>query len=94
MQRLVIVEDDRDLNRGLCLALKNEEMDIVSCLDLGQARQALEQAADLLAPPQPSRPVLPPSKITISPGLGASRRTFFAGAAAKQRHTSNFVDCQ
>ena len=48
MQRLVIVEDDRDLNRGLCLALKNEEMDIVSCLDLGQARQALEQAADLL----------------------------------------------
>ena len=48
MQRLVIVEDDRDLNRGLCLALKNEEMDIVSCLDLRQARQALEQAADLL----------------------------------------------
>lgn len=48
MQRLVIVEDDCDLNRGLCLALKNEEMDIVSCLDLRQARQALEQAADLL----------------------------------------------
>ena len=30
------------------MALKNEEMDIVSCLDLRQARQALEQAADLL----------------------------------------------
>ena len=35
-----------------------------------------------VAPPMPSRPVLPPSRITTSPGAGTSRRTFAAGAAA------------
>ena len=35
-----------------------------------------------VAPPQPSRPVIPPSKITTSPGSGTSRITFFFGAAA------------
>ena len=35
-----------------------------------------------VAPPQPSRPVAPPSRMTISPGSGRSRRTFSAGAAA------------
>ncbi len=34
-----------------------------------------------VAPPQPSRPVLPPNSTIISPGAGTSRRTFFAGAA-------------
>ena len=34
-----------------------------------------------VAPPQPSRPVLPPSRITMSPAAGVSRRTFARGAA-------------
>ena len=34
-----------------------------------------------VAPPHPSLPVLPPSKITLSPGSGRSLITFFAGAA-------------
>ena len=34
-----------------------------------------------VAPPQPSRPVRPPSSTTTSPGAGVSRRTFSAGAA-------------
>ena len=37
---------------------------------------------DPVAPPQPSRPVRPPSKITTSPLCGRSRRTLAAGAAA------------
>ena len=35
-----------------------------------------------VAPPQPSRPVLPPRRMTRSPGDGTSRRTFSAGVAA------------
>ena len=34
-----------------------------------------------VAPPQPSRPVLPPSRMTISPASGTSRMTFSSGAA-------------
>ena len=34
-----------------------------------------------VAPPHPSRPVLPPRRITTSPAAGVSRRTFAAGAA-------------
>ena len=34
-----------------------------------------------VAPPQPSRPVLPPSRMMISPGSEFSRMTFFLGAA-------------
>ncbi len=41
-----------------------------------------------VAPPQPSRPVLPPSKRTTSPGCGRLRTTFSAGAAAMTAPTS------
>ena len=34
-----------------------------------------------VAPPMPSRPVLPPISTTISPGTGGRRFTFSAGAA-------------
>ena len=34
-----------------------------------------------VAPPQPSRPVLPPSNTTTSPATGTSRRTWLRGAA-------------
>ena len=35
-----------------------------------------------VAPPQPSRPVRPPRRITKSPGAGRSRRTLASGTAA------------
>ena len=36
---------------------------------------------DPVAPPQPSRPVFPPSNTTTSPATGTSRRTWLRGAA-------------
>lgn len=41
MKQLLIVEDDRNLSRGLGLALKDEELQIVSCFDLKSAREQL-----------------------------------------------------
>ncbi|AEG60911.1 response regulator transcription factor [Desulforamulus ruminis] len=41
MKQVLIVEDDRNLSRGLCLALKNQELQIVPCFDLKSAREQL-----------------------------------------------------
>ena len=41
MKQILIVEDDRDLSRGLCLALKDENLQIVPCFDLKSAREQL-----------------------------------------------------
>lgn len=41
MKQLLIVEDDRNLSRGLCLALKDQELQIVPCFDLQSARERL-----------------------------------------------------
>lgn len=41
MIQLLIVEDDRELNQGLCRALKTEERQIVSCQTLRTAREQL-----------------------------------------------------
>jgi DNA-binding response OmpR family regulator len=41
MKQLLIVEDDRELSRGLCLALKDQELQIISCYDLKSARSQL-----------------------------------------------------
>ncbi|HHV09409.1 MAG TPA: response regulator transcription factor [Clostridiales bacterium] len=41
MKQLLIVEDDRDLSRGLCLALKDQELQIIPCFDLKSARAQL-----------------------------------------------------
>lgn len=41
MKQLLIVEDDRNLNEGLCLALKDPEYKIISCHDLKSAREHL-----------------------------------------------------
>ena len=49
MKQVMIVEDDRNLNQGLCLALKNHELQIVPCFDLKSARKRLaDGAADLV----------------------------------------------
>lgn len=39
--QIVIVEDDKDLNSGLCKALKSEGRNIVSCGDLKTAREQI-----------------------------------------------------
>lgn len=41
MQQIIIVEDDRGLNQGLCVALKAENRQLVSCTDLKSAREQL-----------------------------------------------------
>lgn len=41
MQQLIIVEDDRELNRGLCRALKTDERHIISCGNKKEAREQL-----------------------------------------------------
>lgn len=49
MKRILIIEDDRDLNQGLCLALQNSVHQIVSCFDLQSGRRVLaEQMVDLI----------------------------------------------
>lgn len=41
MEQLLIVEDDKDLNQGLCKALKEENRKIISCFTLKTAREQL-----------------------------------------------------
>lgn len=41
MKQILIVEDDCNLSRGLCLALKDQELQIVPCFDLKSAREQL-----------------------------------------------------
>lgn len=41
MTQICIVEDDRNLNRGLCLALKSDTIQTFSCFDLQSARNIL-----------------------------------------------------
>lgn len=46
--QLLIVEDDRDLSRGLSLALKEQVEMVVQCYDLQSARQQLAEGKTLL----------------------------------------------
>ena len=48
MEQLLIVEDDRDLNQGLCKALKTDGRQIVSCTDLRSAREQLALSSPAL----------------------------------------------
>lgn len=49
MKQVIIVEDDRNLNQGLCLALKDRDLQIVPCFDLKSAREQLaDGAAELI----------------------------------------------
>lgn len=41
MDKIIIVEDDKGLNQGLCMALKSEDRLIISCADLKSAREKL-----------------------------------------------------
>ncbi|WP_312282028.1 response regulator, partial [Oscillibacter sp.] len=45
MKCIMIVEDDRNLNQGLCLALKDQEFQIIPCFDLKSARELLADGA-------------------------------------------------
>lgn len=49
MNRIMIVEDDRNLNQGLCLALKDQELQMIPCFDLKSARGLLaDSVPDLI----------------------------------------------
>ena len=48
MEQILIVEDDRDLNQGLCKALKTDGRQIVSCTDLRSAREQLALSSPAL----------------------------------------------
>ena len=48
MEQILIIEDDRDLNQGLCKALKTDGRQIVSCTDLRSAREQLALSAPAL----------------------------------------------
>lgn len=48
MEQLLIVEDDRDLNQGLCKALKTGSRQVVSCSDLQAAREQLSLSSPSL----------------------------------------------
>ncbi|MCI6006326.1 MAG: response regulator transcription factor [Blautia sp.] len=41
MEQILIVEDDIDLNQGLCRALKSEKRQVIPCLNLKTAREQL-----------------------------------------------------
>lgn len=41
MEQILIIEDDTGLNQGLCRALKSENRQIISCLNLKAAREQL-----------------------------------------------------
>ena len=41
MEHILIIEDDRSLNQGLCRALKAENRQISSCLDIRSAKEQL-----------------------------------------------------
>lgn len=45
MQQIIIVEDDKELNRGLCSALKAQDRQIISCMNLKSAREQLDLGA-------------------------------------------------
>lgn len=45
MKQILIVEDDKELNKGLCKALKTEDCQIFSCQSLKDARQQLSLGA-------------------------------------------------
>lgn len=41
MEQILIIEDDTALNKGLCKALKTDNCQVISCLDIKSARQQL-----------------------------------------------------
>lgn len=43
MKQILIIEDDSDLSRGLCLALNNPEVQCIPCCDLASARRKMQE---------------------------------------------------
>lgn len=49
MKRIIVVEDDRALSNGICMALKSEEFTFFPCESIGEARKILaEENCDLM----------------------------------------------
>lgn len=47
MQQILIVEDDKELNRGLCNALKAEDRQVISCMNLTSASVSFVSGFDM-----------------------------------------------
>lgn len=43
MKKIIVVEDDKALCAGICIALKSEELSFISCMGIREARLALGQ---------------------------------------------------
>ena len=43
MKKIIIVEDDKALNNGICMALKSSELSFVSCKTMKEAKEKLGQ---------------------------------------------------
>lgn len=43
MKKIIVVEDDKALCAGICIALKSEELSFISCMSIREARLALGQ---------------------------------------------------
>ena len=43
MKKIIIVEDDKALNHGICMALKSSELSFVSCKTMKEAKEKLGQ---------------------------------------------------
>lgn len=43
MKKIIVVEDDKALCAGICIALKSEELSFISCMGMREARLALGQ---------------------------------------------------
>ena len=45
MKEILLVEDDKTLNNGLCIALSSDQIHIDTCFNLKLAKQALAKKA-------------------------------------------------
>lgn len=82
MEQILIIEDDTGLNQGLCRALKSENRQVVSCLNLKTAREQLACGSVSL--------VL--LDINLPDGSGLD---FFARAESRRPGApGDFADCQ
>ena len=68
--------------KSLWIFLSSGALPFCTCADSVSIEETLCDFDDPVAPPIPSLPVLPPSKIITSPSIGSILFTFSRGAAA------------
>ena len=80
LQRFII-DVTSGLRKSLCSFLSSGALPFCTSAPQDSSECSVCDFEEPVAPPQPSRPVLPPSSITMSPGAGLSLLTLLAGAA-------------